>query len=515
MMKKLSILLWVSLLMISQITVYAVPNASKDESIYGLLSEAGSVEQLYVINAFRGINLDFGDYDTVENLSSLEVLRNVDGEIQLPNYQDMFYYQGQLTSLELPWDIEIIYELNGEIIQAKDLAGKSGALGLKILVRQGENSQTHFFENYALQISLALANEKAWDIQTSSATVVEAGGKKQIAMTVLPGQEADFEIQATVSDFEMESIAINGVKMVLDMGVDTSTMTDGLNDQLNELSEAVGELDEGAQAILTGLGELSDGLDKFTKGVNTYRQGMAEFANQGASLSTGLSGVHQGLLTISEQNPALKMGLSGIELGMFNQINEKLKQMGLELPTITSENYQAVLGGQEAFAPILIEIEQTLQLTRGLSQYLDGVSQLAEGTGQLSSGLKAYVDGGLVLASSAKEIYNGASSLNAGLKELRTGMESYKAGTAEFKEGTATMGEGMDAQISSLLDEFMGQSDPVQSFVSEKNTTITSVQFFLKTPSILKEEVIETIVTEKPKESFWERLIQLFTGWFN
>lgn len=35
-----------------------------------------------------------------------------------------FYYQGDLDSAKIPWDVDILYELDGEEIDAKDLAGK-------------------------------------------------------------------------------------------------------------------------------------------------------------------------------------------------------------------------------------------------------------------------------------------------------------------------------------------------------------------------------------------------------
>lgn len=52
--------------------------------------------------------------------------------------------------------------------------------------------------------------------------------------------------------------------------------------------------------------------------------------------------------------------------------------------------------------------------------------------------------------------------------------------------------------------------EEIQSFVSEKNTNVDSLQFVIKTAAIEKAE--ETIVEETPvvKRNFWQKLLHLF-----
>lgn len=478
----------------------------KDESVYAVLGLDGSVNDVYVVNALYQIEKDYGTYRSVENLSNLDILDYKEGTLTLPSYEDTFYYQGILDAPSLPWDIQIDYLLDGEPYEAKDLAGKSGELHILIKVQEGDASLRSFYDSYALQLSLALSNEVADGIEAPGATVVEAGGSKQIAYTVLPGQGADLELIAEVRNFEMSPMTINGVKMVFDFAVDTTTLTE----QFTELKDAVTQLDSGAGDLLEGLSALSDGLNEYTEGLSTYAQGVKSYSNGGTRLSEGLASIATGLSQLSSQNEALKTGVLALEQATFDQVNGTIIQMGLPLPTLTKENYQTILSQDPSLAPMLAQIDQSLQLTGGLVAYMDGVSQLSTGTTELSYGLDTYIDSASTLASSANQLYLAAVEINDGLKALRDGMDEYKDGTAEFSEKTATMDQDIEDQIDSMLSSFMGNDSTLSSYASEKNSNVTSVQFFLRTSNIeiTEEEVV--VETVSKKLSFWEKLLKLF-----
>lgn len=54
----------------------------------------------------------------------------------------------------------------------------------------------------------------------------------------------------------------------------------------------------------------------------------------------------------------------------------------------------------------------------------------------------------------------------------------------------------------------------VYSFTSSKNTSVSSVQFVIKTSEIKKEEVKEDKKT-KEEQTFFQKFISLFTDLFN
>ncbi len=55
-----------------------------------------------------------------------------------------FYYQGNLKTKEMPWEIKITYYLDGKEIAAKDLAGKSGNLEIRLNIRENKACDSSF-----------------------------------------------------------------------------------------------------------------------------------------------------------------------------------------------------------------------------------------------------------------------------------------------------------------------------------------------------------------------------------
>ena len=87
------------------------------------------------------------------------------------------------------------------------------------------------------------------------------GSDKQLTYTILPGKGIDTVIKADVTDFEMDSVAINGVKLNMNIEIDDAELTD----KVNEIISAIGELDDGAS-------ELRDGTGELRKATGTLRQ---------------------------------------------------------------------------------------------------------------------------------------------------------------------------------------------------------------------------------------------------
>ncbi len=478
----------------------------KEEAVYGVLKEDGSLDYMYVVNGVHGHDVDYGSYSEVENLSSTDPLTVGDGYIEIPTSDEIFYYQGMLSGDQAPWDFDLVYTLDGKEVKAEELAGASGELGIDIKVSQGNAEKAYFFDHYALQIQIALSGSVASHVKAEGATIVDAAGQRQIAFTVLPGNEAGLKVAAYVKDFEMDPININAVKMVFDMDVDTDAFTD----QISELSDAVAQLDDGAGELKDGLVQLTDGLSELAQGMKAYKTGINEFAYGGVALYDGLKEISGGLSLMSQQGEGLKQGVAAFEQGALSQVESQLTAMGMEIPSLTKDNYQAILGANEALAPMLIQLQQTFGLTEGMTAYVDGVQMMAPGLSQVSDGMKSYIWNAALLAGSMDDIYGGSLEIEEGLKAIRDGMVEYKEGTSAFKEGTSEMEGQMQEEIDSMLADFMGDDAPLVSFVSDKNDNIESVQFFFRTGGISLEEEVEELVVVEEDKSFIDRLLDLF-----
>ena len=179
-----------------------------------------------MVNSFSGGNItDYGDYASVKMLNTSDPIEQNGDAITFSTSAQKAYYQGELTDVEIPWNISLHYYLDGKEYSADEIAGKSGELEIRFQITENTACDGTFFEDYALQASFTLDTEQC-----------------------LPGEGIDTTITADVTDFEMSAVSINGIHLNLNVKVDDAE----LKDNVNELIDAVEQLDDGAV-------ELSDG----------------------------------------------------------------------------------------------------------------------------------------------------------------------------------------------------------------------------------------------------------------
>lgn len=125
----------------------------------------------------------------------------------------------------------------------------------------------------------------------------------------------------------------------------------------------------------------------------------------------------------------------------------------------------------------------------GISELAQGSQQLLNGTGNLSSG--------------TSELYSGVVS-------LCDGTDALADGNGALYDNTKDMDDQIQEQIDSILDSLGGNEGEPESFVSDKNTDVKSVQFVIKTDAIEKPDTDDTQETETETLTFWQKLINLF-----
>lgn len=508
MRKILSFVLVLALLLTSGIPASAADSSSqKEEVVYGILNLDGSVNHLYVVNIFNGGKItDYGNYSDIRNMTTSENLNKNGDQITLDTTANKFYYQGTLEKKELPWDITIKHFLDDKEISPSELGGKTGKLKITVAVKQNSNLSSTFFDNYALQIGISLDNKLCSNIKADNATVAEAGSKKQLSYTVLPGNGIDIAVTADVHDFIMDAITINGIKLSLGINVDSDEFTG----QISELSNAIKGLDDGAGELLDGLSQLSSGMQKYVNGMKAFKDGLGQLSAGTDKLHTGASALKNGLSELAKQNDPILNGAFAIQQATFDSVNAQLGQMGLGLPVLTPENYSKVLSPVPDLAAVKKQLDGVVQFTQGLKGYMNGVSQLSAGASELAKGTGELKASSSVIAASANELYNAANELNMGIKKLRNGLATYKNGSKQLRNGTSDMSSEIDSKVDEMLGTISGKGDKVVSFVSEKNTNVNAVQFVLKTDSINIPEVPKAVAKEPKKLTFWQKLLNLF-----
>ncbi len=203
------------------ITVSAASDGdyTKNENVYVALDNEGKETGTHVVNIFHvtkgGEITDYGDYDKVVNLTNLDEIENDKEEHDFYSEKGEFYYQGDMSDVELPWLIDIDHYLDDEEMTPEELAGQSGDFEMHIRVK--ENPQVDHDEyrnNYMLQISVPMDAEIFDNIICKGGVISDAGKNEQVTFVVSPGSDGDFKITAEVENFELDSITLNGVQQV-------------------------------------------------------------------------------------------------------------------------------------------------------------------------------------------------------------------------------------------------------------------------------------------------------------
>jgi len=477
----------------------------KEEVLYGILGLDGSVKSLYAVNIFNtGDVTDYGDYSRVENLTNSDPITQSGDEITIRSSAGRLYYQGTLKNLKLPWDIAVTYTLDGRQVPASQLAGASGALAIRIRVTQDPDVDSLFFDNYALQIALSLDTERCTDIVADGATVADAGTDKQLSYIVLPGKGADLTVCANIRNFAMDAMTFNGVKLALNMDIDDTQF----NAKIDKLTGSIASLDSGAGDLLDGASRLKDGMSQYLSSLSTYKNGIGSLKDGASKLASGLSALEEGFGALTAQNDSLNTGAQSVEQAAFDAANAQLAGAGL--PTLTPDNYADILSGSADLAAVKTQLDGIVAFAKGVGAYTAGVSKLQSGVSDLSGGASQLSSSLSQVASGAQGLYDGAAGLNSGIKSLKEGLAEYKSGTGKLHDGTADMGSEVSDQISALLSEISGGTE-VRSFVSAKDTQVTSVQFVLKTDAVEAPEKQSAPCTQEPAAAtFWDRLLALF-----
>ena len=325
------------LLLVSFTAPAFAASTEKEEVIYVMTDASGKVTDLEAVNIFAGGDItDYGDYSSVKVLNTTDSITQSGDKITLSSDADKVYYQGTMKDTAIPWNISIRYYLDGKECTAEELAGKSGALEIRFQVRENKSCKGSFYDDYALQASFTLDTDLCRNIVSTDATIANVGSSKQLTYTILPGKGIDTSIRADVTEFEMDAVAINGVRLNMNLEVDDAE----LMDRVYEIISAIGSTDDGAAEVRDGTGKLYDATGTLNSRVGDLNAGAGALADGAGDLYAGLS-------SIAARNDSLTgaayTAFAGVCSAAAAALNAQLTANDMEPVTLTPSNYSAVL----------------------------------------------------------------------------------------------------------------------------------------------------------------------------
>lgn len=481
------------LLLMPSSAVKAEEVNEKEEVVYIMMDANGSTKSTNVVNIFSGGDIvDYGGYNSVKMLTTNDVIEQNGDEITFHTDADRVYYQGTLDQTEVPWNIEIQYYMNDVEYTPSEIAGKSGNLKIKFIITKNENCKKDFYINYALQALFILNADQCSDITADGATIANVGNDKQLTYTILPDKGIDTEITATVKDFEMDEVSINGVKLNLNVDVDTTELTD----KVTELIDATNKLNDGATTLADGSTSLSDGTKSVLDGTSSVHSGVESLDEGIASLQKGISTMQNGLRTLSGQSESLTDGSSTVknaletlntELSSLSFDTQQLQEL-IDANTKIAEGITALYDSsmqltsaisydamKNSFVQQGVDIDTLLQQNEAVAKQLEAYASQLEQAGQIEEAEKQRSIATLLRANSSA--MNGAGTY---LDTVGTNAQQLTAALKMLNEQYAEFTVGINTLVDSL-NQMVGNVNTLKEAVSTISTKYQSLDSGIQT----------------------------------
>ena len=510
---------------------------TKDEAVYVLLANDGTVEKIFVVNHLIGEYSDYGVYLDIKNLSTTSVPTIDEDRITFPDkyVEGGLYYQGTISG-ELPLIVLIEYTLNGQPVDADNLSGASGELEIAINCATNPYCEETIRDGLMAQIAVSLDLQKATDITAPKSTSVSVGRTANISNVVLPGEDASIVIKANIQDFRMDPITITLLKGTMSFS--------GIEDTVSEFEDGFDDMYAGTDDMVEGTTELKAGMVTLLDGVYTIKNGLKRLKTGGAELHGGMVEYGAGLYTFIHGIENLSQPSSDI-VHSINELSNGGAALAQNISVISDNLTGLVASGSDLKAlaeslltsddPNVVELAngtlQTLSALNGVSsgletasfgvdEYVFGVEQMALGYSSFHNGLMDISNGGNELVPAYNRITDSVSDYSNGVSRISTGVNRLYSsinelpddiqklidGQLEFRDGIAAVKD----DITEKTSIFIADDDPPVSFAAPLKNHPVSIQYILTTPGIKEMRIENEIKEVAENEGFFERLAALF-----
>lgn len=405
------------------------------------------------------------------------------------------------SAATLPWKVSVTYSLDGPNVEANEVAGASGLIGVYIDIKPQTKEANRTIPVVAFTVPTQVADDVSAD---NSITVTTQGSNTVVAAAGKAATGLEFSCYMNAKDFSMSSVALavlpsnssspavganpDAANAAAQPAVDTDvaqltasaailvdSLTDAGSGEHQQLIEQLQTLRDNERAL-----DKSVVAERETAHKRTFEDYMAAYVG---SYTTHLSGS----IGTSTQLPAL-MGTAG-ELSGDTPLAQAVLDLANAVNNVSAAHQHA--GAVDALDEVIRRIQQqgttglvddltaeaSEEATRGSKQYADGQSQLSAAmipysmkytdvytanlsalTGGTSSGATAYESQAIAETNGSDELADAQSKVDAAMSTLATASEHTGKATAlrqivlrfsDQFEGVASSASGSDGDGSS------------------------------------------------------------------
>ena len=303
------------------------------------------------------------------------------------------------------------------------------------------------------------------------------------------------QMDASISSYYSE-LANAGISDINEFIAQHSTVASALSLSSTQQKVYSAYTSGGESAAAGKLAELSQAGDAEAKAV--YEQGQSEIARY-ISSTVAIKGAQQ----LLNADAAYIKGSNTL----ISEIDASLDKESGELMTGAAK----LNAGYAEFDKNIQSLVNSLgNLAKDMTTLKGGIDKLVENYDALDSGIGEYTEAVNTITTGYSKICQGAITLVKGTSQLYEGTQSMSEGTGTFRSETSGLQDEIDDKLDAVIDSFTGGDYEVKSFVSEKNTNVTSVQFVIQTGSIKKQEAEEETEKEEEKKGIIDKFKDLF-----
>lgn len=405
------------------------------------------------------------------------------------------------SAATLPWKVSVTYSLDGPNVEANEVAGASGLIGVYIDIKPQTKEANRTIPVVAFTVPTQVADDVSAD---NSITVTTQGSNTVVAAAGKAATGLEFSCYMNAKDFSMSSVALavlpsnssspvvganpdaanaaaqpaadtDVAQLVASAAILVDSLTDAGSGEHQQLIEQLQTLRDNERAL-----DKSVVAERETAHKRTFEDYMAAYVG---SYTTHLSGS----IGTSTQLPAL-MGTAG-ELSGDTPLAQAVLDLANAVNNVSAAHQHA--GAVDALDEVIRRIQQqgttglvddltaeaSEEATRGSKQYADGQSQLSAAmipysmkytdvytanlsalTGGTSSGVTAYESQAIAETNGSDELADAQSKVDAAMSTLATASEHTGKATAlrqivlrfsDQFEGVASSASGSDGDGSS------------------------------------------------------------------
>lgn len=255
----------------------AAPTVETDEAVYINMDYYGVPTNTRIV---KGVNLnghteftDFGDYADVYNMSTFDEPTLKDGSVywKLDTDKQRFYYEcipNDTVNIQMPWNFDVSYKLNGVPVEADKCAGASGTIQMDIHAVPNDYASEYYKNNMMLVCATGIDMSKALSIDAPGAQIQSFGTYKLVMFMGLPGEENTFTVRIGSNDFE-------SMGLIMFMTPATTSALDimsSMRDIKDRLENSGDNLYAGVSSMLSTMQAVQGSLSSMSKGISGIDQ---------------------------------------------------------------------------------------------------------------------------------------------------------------------------------------------------------------------------------------------------